>query len=123
MNSNLSFNLNGEVRRGYIFWADLDEPYGSEQGGKRPVLVVQNDIANKFSRTTQIVPLTSKVGKRRLPTHVYINAYEFGLKKDSIALGEQMRTIDKKRLGEIITKISDDKMSEVINALKISIAA
>lgn len=109
------------VKRGDIFYADLSPVIGSEQGGVRPVLVVQNDVGNKYSPTIIIAAITSQINKARLPTHIEINAPDFGLPKDSVVLLEQIRTIDKKRLREKIGKFNDEMMRLVDEALKISI--
>src|SRR5690554_2438618 len=109
------------VKRGDIFYADLSPVVGSEQGGVRPVLVVQNDIGNKYSPTIIIAAITSQINKARLPTHIEITAPEYGLPKDSVVLLEQIRTIDKKRLREKIGRFSDEMMREVDEALRISI--
>ncbi len=109
------------VRRGDVFYADLSPVIGSEQGGVRPVLVVQNDIGNKYSPTIIIAAITSQINKAKLPTHVEITAPEYGLPKDSVVLLEQIRTIDKKRLREKIGRFNDDMMRSVDDALKISI--
>lgn len=109
------------VKRGDIFYADLSPVIGSEQGGVRPVLVIQNDIGNKYSPTIIIVAITSQINKAKLPTHVEITAPEYGLPKDSVVLLEQIRTIDKKRLREKIGKFDEEMMKEVDEALKISI--
>lgn len=109
------------VKRGDIFYADLSPVIGSEQGGVRPVLVVQNDVGNKYSPTIIIAAITSQINKAKLPTHIEINAPDFGLPKDSVVLLEQIRTIDKKRLREKIGKFDDEMMRLVDEALKISI--
>lgn len=109
------------VKRGDIFYADLSPVIGSEQGGVRPVLVVQNDIGNKYSPTIIVAAITSQINKARLPTHIEINAPEYGLPKDSVVLLEQIRTIDKKRLREKIGKFNDEMMRSVDEALKISV--
>lgn len=109
------------VKRGDIFYADLSPVIGSEQGGVRPVLVVQNDVGNKYSPTIIISAITSQINKARLPTHIEINAPDFGLPKDSVVLLEQIRTIDKKRLREKIGRFDEDMMRRVDEALKISI--
>ena len=85
------------VKRGDIFYADLSPVIGSEQGGTRPVLVVQNDVGNKFSPTVIVAAITSQINKAKLPTHIEISARDVGLLKDSVILLEQVRTIDKKR--------------------------
>ncbi len=90
------------IRRGDIFYADLNPTIGSEQSGVRPVLVVQNDIGNKYSPTVIVAAITSRINKAKLPTHIEVSAKEYGLTKDSIVLAEQVRTIDKKRLQERI---------------------
>jgi mRNA interferase MazF len=109
------------VRRGDVFYADLSPVIGSEQGGVRPVLVVQNDIGNKYSPTIIIAAITSQINKAKLPTHVEITAPEYGLPKDSVVLLEQIRTIDKKRLREKIGRFNEDMMRSVDIALKISV--
>ncbi len=109
------------VKRGDIYYADLSPVIGSEQGGVRPILVVQNDVGNKYSPTIIIAAITSQINKARLPTHVEITAQDFGLPKDSVVLLEQIRTIDKKRLREKIGKFDEDMMRKVDQALKISV--
>ncbi|AFS79084.1 transcriptional regulator of MazE [Gottschalkia acidurici 9a] len=109
------------VKRGDVFYADLSPVIGSEQGGVRPVLVVQNDIGNKYSPTIIISAITSQINKAKLPTHVEITAPEYGLPKDSVVLLEQIRTIDKKRLREKIGHFDDGMMGKVDCCLKISI--
>ncbi|MDD2447402.1 MAG: type II toxin-antitoxin system PemK/MazF family toxin [Tissierellia bacterium] len=109
------------LKRGDIYYADLSPVIGSEQGGVRPVLVVQNNVGNKYSPTIIIAAITSQINKARLPTHVEINAPDYGLPKDSVVLLEQIRTIDKKRLREKIGKFDEDMMKIVDEALKISI--
>ena len=108
------------VKRGDIFYADLSPVVGSEQGGTRPVLVVQNDVGNKFSPTVIISAITSKINKAKLPTHIEISAEDYGLSKDSVILLEQVRTIDKKRLRERIGRLDDELMADVDTALSIS---
>lgn len=108
------------VKRGDIFYADLSPVVGSEQGGVRPVLVVQNDIGNKFSPTVIVAAVTSQINKAKLPTHIEICANDFGLAKDSVILLEQIRTIDKKRLREKIGKLDDAQMERVGEAMAIS---
>ncbi|MCR3956611.1 MAG: type II toxin-antitoxin system PemK/MazF family toxin [Gudongella sp.] len=109
------------VKRGDIYYADLSPVIGSEQGGVRPILVIQNDVGNKYSPTIIIAAITSQINKARLPTHVEITAQDFGLPKDSVVLMEQIRTIDKKRLREKIGKFDEDMMRKVDQALKISV--
>lgn len=109
------------VKRGDIFYADLSPVVGSEQGGVRPVLVIQNDIGNKYSPTIIVAAITSQINKAKLPTHVEISAPEYGLPKDSVVLLEQVRTIDKKRLREKIGRFNDEMMAKVDECLKISL--
>lgn len=108
------------IKRGDIFYADLSPVVGSEQGGVRPVLVVQNDVGNKYSPTIIVAAITSQINKAKLPTHVEINASEYGLPKDSVVLLEQIRTIDKKRLRERIGHSDEEMMNKVDEALMIS---
>lgn len=109
------------VRRGEIYYADLSPVVGSEQGGVRPVLIVQNDIGNKYSPTVIVAAITSQINKAKLPTHVELSASEYGLPKDSVILLEQIRTIDKKRLREKICTLSSEIMEKVNEALQISL--
>lgn len=109
------------VRRGEIYYADLSPVVGSEQGGVRPVLIVQNDIGNKYSPTVIVAAITSQINKAKLPTHVELSASEYGLPKDSVILLEQIRTIDKKRLREKICTLSPEVMEKVNEALQISL--
>ncbi len=108
------------VKRGDIFYADLSPVVGSEQGGTRPVLVVQNDVGNKYSPTVIAAAITSRINKAKLPTHIEIDAARYGLSKDSVILLEQVRTIDKKRLREKIGRLDDVQMVKVNDALSIS---
>ena len=108
------------VKRGDIFYADLSPVVGSEQGGVRPVLVVQNDVGNKFSPTVIISAITSQINKAKMPTHIEITADEYGLAKDSVILLEQIRTIDKRRLKERIGRLDEDLMQKVDEALTVS---
>lgn len=108
------------VKRGDIYYADLSPVVGSEQGGVRPVLIVQNDVGNKFSPTVIIAAITSQINKAKLPTHIEINASDFGLQKDSVILLEQIRTIDKRRLREKIGRLDDELMQRVDDALTVS---
>jgi len=110
---------NQGVRRGDIFYADLSPVVGSEQGGVRPVLIVQNDIGNKFSPTVIAAAITSQTGKTRLPTHIEVLASS-GLAKDSVILLEQIRTIDKRRLKEKMGHLDDNVMAQVNEAISIS---
>jgi len=108
------------VKRGDVYYADLSPVIGSEQGGIRPVLVLQNNVGNKYSPTIIISAITSQINKSKLPTHIEINATDFGLSKDSVVLLEQIRTIDKKRLREKIGHLNEDVMHQVNEALQIS---
>ena len=108
------------VKRGDIFYADLSPVIGSEQGGIRPVLVVQNDVGNKYSPTVIAAAITSKINKAKLPTHIEIDAKEFGLNRDSVILLEQVRTIDKQRLREKIGSLDEKQMKKVNEAISIS---
>ncbi len=110
-----------EVKRGFIFFADLSPVVGSEQGGFRPVLIVQNNVGNKYSPTVIVAAITSHIEKAKLPTHVELSAGEHGLEKDSVVLLEQIRTIDKQRLQQKITEMDENIMSKVNEALKISL--
>ena len=109
------------VKRGDMFYADLSPVVGSEQGGVRPVLIIQNDIGNKHSPTVIAAAITSQTGKTKLPTHIEIDPVQSGLKAESVVLTEQIRTIDKSRLKEKIGHIDDEKvMSQINNALGVS---
>jgi mRNA interferase MazF len=109
------------VKRGDIFYADLSPVIGSEQGGIRPVLIIQNDIGNKYSPTVIVAAITSQINKAKLPTHIEINSDEYGLNKDSVILLEQIRTIDKRRLKDKIGHINDELMTLVNEGLVISL--
>ena len=109
------------VRRGEIYYADLSPVVGSEQGGVRPVLVVQNDIGNKYSPTVIVAAITSQCTKSKLPTHIEINAKECGLSKNSVVLVEQMRTLDKSRLKEKIGELGLQYMNFVDDAIQVSL--
>lgn len=109
------------IRRGELYYADLSPVVGSEQGGVRPVLVVQNDVGNKYSPTIIAAAVTSQINKARLPTHIELKAVEYGLAKDSVVLLEQIRTIDKKRLKERIGELPKSTMKSVNEALLISL--
>jgi mRNA interferase MazF len=108
------------IKRGDIFYADLSPVIGSEQGGIRPVLIVQNDVGNKYSPTVIAAAITSQINKAKLPTHIEIDALEYGLMKDSVILLEQIRTIDKQRLREKIGHLDDESMINVNDALGVS---
>ena len=109
-----------EVRRGNIYYADLSGATGSEQDGIRPVLIIQNDTGNKFSPTVIVAAITSKEKRSDLPTHVYLSV-EFGLRESSIVMLEQIRTLDKSRLGRYVGSIDDKTMQSVEKALTISL--
>lgn len=109
------------IRRGDIFYADLSPVVGSEQGGTRPVLVIQNDIGNQYSPTTIIAAITSQISKAKLPTHIELKSKSSGLEKNSVILLEQIRTIDKSRLREKVTTLSEDVMKKVGHAIEISL--
>ncbi len=108
------------VKRGDIYYADLSPVVGSEQGGIRPVLIIQNDVGNKYSPTVIAAAITSRINKAKMPTHIELSANEYGLNKDSVILLEQIRTIDKRRLREKIGKIDEAVMSRVNGALSVS---
>ena len=108
------------VRRGDIFYADLSPVVGSEQGGVRPVLIVQNDVGNRFSPTVIAAAITSQKDKARLPTHIQLNSTGSGLARDSIVLLEQIRTIDKRRLKEHMGRLDEQSMNRINQALEIS---
>lgn len=108
------------IKRGDIYYADLSPVIGSEQGGLRPVLIVQNDIGNRYSPTVIAAAITSRMTKTRLPTHIDIYASEAGLSKDSVILLEQIRTIDKQRLKEKMGHLPERMMQEVDDALYVS---
>ena len=108
------------VRRGEIYYADLSPVVGSEQGGIRPVLIVQNDVGNKHSPTVIAAAITSQRDKAKLPTHIELNAHQYGLAKDSVVLLEQIRTIDKRRLKERMGELDNTLMHRVDDALSIS---
>ncbi|KGA96216.1 PemK family transcriptional regulator [Alkalihalobacillus alcalophilus ATCC 27647 = CGMCC 1.3604] len=109
------------VKRGDVYFADLSPVVGSEQGGVRPVLVIQNDIGNRFSPTVIVAAITAQIQKAKLPTHVEISAKRYGFDRDSVILLEQVRTIDKQRLTDKITHLDDDMMNRVNEALFISL--
>ncbi|MFK2826296.1 type II toxin-antitoxin system PemK/MazF family toxin [Bacillus sp. B190/17] len=109
------------VKRGDVYFADLSPVVGSEQGGVRPVLVVQNDIGNRFSPTIIVAAITAQIQKAKLPTHVEIDAKRYGFERDSVILLEQIRTIDKQRLTDKITQLDEGMMEKVDEALQISL--
>lgn len=112
---------NVNIRRGDIYYADLRPVVGSEQGGIRPVLIIQNDIGNRHSPTVICAAITSKMNKAKLPTHIEINASAYDIVRDSVILLEQLRTIDKKRLKDKICHLDPEALAKVNKALKISL--
>ncbi len=108
------------IKRGDIYYADLSPVVGSEQGGLRPVLIVQNDVGNRYSPTVIAAAITSRMGKTRLPTHIDIYANEVGLAKDSVILLEQVRTLDKRRLREKMGHLDGSVMERVNTAISVS---
>ena len=108
------------VKRGDIYYADLSPVVGSEQGGMRPVLIIQNDVGNRYSPTVIAAAITSRMGKTRLPTHIDIYADKAGLAKDSVVLLEQIRTLDKRRLKEKMGHLDENMMNEVNSAIAVS---
>jgi len=108
------------VKRGDMYYADLSPVVGSEQGGVRPVLIIQNDVGNKYSPTVIAAAITSQTSKNKLPTHININSSEYGLMKNSVILTEQIRTIDKSRLLEKIGQVDPATMHAVNSALGVS---
>ncbi len=109
------------VKRGDIYFADLSPVVGSEQGGVRPVLVIQNDVGNRYSPTVIVSAITSQLSKAKLPTHIELSSSDYHLPKNSVVLLEQIRTLDKRRLKEKITVIDEAKMKEINKALLISL--
>ncbi len=109
------------MRRGDIYYADLRPVIGSEQGGIRPVLIVQNDVGNRHSPTIICAAITSKMNKAKLPTHIELSAGRYDMVKDSVILLEQLRTIDKKRLKDKVCHLDDEIMQKVNQGLKISL--
>ncbi len=110
-----------DVTRGDVYYADLNPVIGSEQGGVRPVLVIQNDIGNRYSPTVIVAAITSKIEKAKLPTHIEIPADRSNLNRDSVILLEQIRTIDKKRLKRKVTHLNADILEKVDEAIEISL--
>lgn len=108
-------------KRGELYYADLSPVVGSEQGGVRPVLVIQNNVGNKYSPTIIVAAITSQINKAKIPTHVELNSKDYGLPKDSVVLLEQLRTLDKRRLKEKIGFVDNLKMKNIDNALLISL--
>jgi len=109
------------IKRGELYYADLSPVVGSEQGGIRPVLVVQNDVGNKYSPTVIAAAVTSKINKAKLPTHIELPSNVYGLQRDSVILLEQIRTLDKRRLKERIGELNVTSMLQVNNAILISL--
>ena len=109
------------IKRGVLYYADLSPVVGSEQGGIRPVLVVQNDVGNKYSPTVIAAAVTSKINKAKLPTHIELPSESYGLARDSVILLEQIRTLDKRRLKERIGELNELTMSKVDKAILISL--
>jgi len=108
------------IKRGDIYYAELSPVVGSEQGGIRPVLIVQNDVGNKYSPTVIAAAITSQTDKTRLPTHIQLHAQGSGLSRDSVVLLEQVRTLDKRRLKERMGKLDESSMDQVDHALSVS---
>ena len=112
--------MQNPVKRGDIYYADLSPVVGSEQGGMRPVLIVQNDTGNRHSPTVIAAAITSQTGKARLPTHIELSARNYGLSRDSVILLEQIRTLDKSRLRERMVQLDGPTMDRVNNAIAVS---
>ena len=108
------------IKRGDIYYADLSPVVGSEQGGIRPVLIVQNDVGNKYSPTVIAAAITSRTDKNKMPTHIDVGALEYGLERDSVILLEQIRTLDKKRLREKMGHLDESVMNKVNSAISVS---
>lgn len=109
-----------QIKRGDIYYADLSPVIGSEQGGIRPVLIVQNNVGNKYSPTVIAAAITSQINKAKMPTHIELSAKSYGLTKDSVILMEQIRTIDKKRLKEKMGTLDENHITRVNDALFVS---
>ena len=109
------------IRRGDIYYADLSPVVGSEQGGLRPVLIIQNDIGNKYSPTVIVAAITSRMGKTKLPTHIDVYADKAGVARDSVVLLEQLRTLDKRRLKEKMGHLEEEVMREIDTAIAVSL--
>ena len=109
------------VKRGDIYYADLSPVVGSEQGGMRPVLIIQNDVGNKYSPTVIAAAITSRMGKTKLPTHIDVYAARAGLSRDSVVLLEQLRTLDKRRLKEKMGHLDEELMGEIDTAIAVSL--
>ncbi|WP_345941590.1 type II toxin-antitoxin system PemK/MazF family toxin [Intestinimonas butyriciproducens] len=113
-------HFSSNVRRGDIYYADLSPVVGSEQGGMRPVLIVQNNVGNRYSPTVIAAAITSQLNKAKLPTHIEIEARTYGLSKDSVILLEQVRTLDKRRLREKMGRLDEQVMGQVDDAIAVS---
>ena len=113
--------MTGSVKRGDIYYADLSPVVGSEQGGLRPVLIIQNDVGNKYSPTVIAAAITSRMGKTKLPTHIDVYAERAGLSRDSIVLLEQLRTLDKRRLREKLGHLDEQMMTQIDTAIAVSL--
>lgn len=111
-----------QVKRGYIYYADLSPVVGSEQGGIRPVLIIQNDVGNRYSPTVICAAITSRMNKAKLPTHIEIDSRRCQIMKDSVILLEQIRTIDKQRLKDMIGHLDKERMRSVDEAIRVSLA-
>lgn len=109
------------VKRGDIYYADLSPVVGSEQGGMRPVLIIQNDVGNKYSPTVIVAAITSRMGKTKLPTHIDVYADKAGVARDSVVLLEQLRTLDKRRLKEKMGHLDERVMRDIDNAIAVSL--
>ena len=109
------------IKRGELYYADLSPVVGSEQGGLRPVLIIQNDVGNRYSPTVIDAAITSRLGKTKLPTHIDVHADRAGLARDSVVLLEQLRTLDKRRLREKMGHMDEDMMREIDNAIAVSL--
>ena len=110
-----------EIKRGEIYYADLSPVIGSEQGGIRPILILQNNVGNKYAPTVIVAAITSQIGKAKIPTHIELDSKKYLLQKDSVILLEQIRTIDKTRLLQKICCVDENKMNEVNKAILISL--
>ena len=112
--------MDHNIKRGDIYYADLSPVVGSEQGGIRPVLIVQNNVGNRYSPTVIAAAITSQVNKAKMPTHISLGARSFGLTKDSVVLTEQIRTLDKQRLREKMGTLDEANMRRIDEALAVS---
>lgn len=114
--------MDRNFRRGYVYWVDFGLSKGSEQGGVRPSVIIQNDVGNRYSPTVIVCPITSEIKKKELPTHVYLNDYKkYGLKTPCQVIAEQMKTIDKRQIGDYIGEIDIEVMDKVDRAIEISV--